>query len=188
MLDSLNDSVSSNAVTTTFSPSNSPLGAKILFPTLDVAKEDTPSLTARVETLENQVSAINLKLDHVMSQLDRLMSALPLSPPVPEVDSTLPERPNVLSTLTETNPLVRKAWTGHNSQIKAAPSVSVPPRTPNATPSINISDSQPRPLNTHQRRATSPVLNPSRAAEGEPKTSIPQDRRLSHRSSISTCK
>ena len=217
------DSVSSYVVPTTsveddntLSPSNSPLGAKILFPAPDVAKEDKSFLTARVETLENEVSDLkhtvhhmNQKLDYVMDQLERVLSALPPSRIVPDLDTTISsnvpsetpvfEQHNVIQKTPEPKPFVRNAWHGTNSQIKVGPSIStpVPPKAPNATPSLKVSEPQPRPtskvintntsvtLTTRTRRATSPVLNPSRAAEGEPKTSNLQDR-LSRRSSIGT--
>jgi hypothetical protein len=133
-------------------------------PAPDIAKEDKSSPTARVETLENEVSDLKhtvhhmyQKLDCVMHQLERLLSALPPFPTVPDVDSTsnvlmvpsempVSEKPNLISKTPETKS-VTIAWNGTNAQIKVAPSIStpVPPKTPNATPSIKISDPQPRP-------------------------------------------
>ncbi len=146
-----------------------------------------------------------------MDQLERVLSALPPSRTVPDVDpkisSNVPsethvfEQHTVIQKTPEPKPFVRNAWHGTNSQIKVAPSIStpVPPKAPSSTQSIKISEPQLRHtskvintntsvtsrLTTRTRCATSPVLNPSSAAEGEPKTSILQDH-LSRRSSIGT--
>ena len=225
------------------SPSDSPLKAQILFPAQDLETKQKSSDTARIETLENEVSTLkhevsdlkhevshlkntvhqlDQKMDHVLHQLALLISALP-QPNVQVLDSTISAQPSETPPVSE-NPTVLPqtpkicvpcAWNGTNSQIKEAPFLSIkeapsvsppiPPTTnpsvtvtvrPITTPSLKALGPPPRPKVTHahtsdtsstcpRRGALQPVSNPSRVAEGEPKTALLPDRRNSRRSSNS---